>query len=90
MQEVLTDDEARGIIAENVRRLRGARSYSEIARACSTDDWKAYPATIQQVENQRHLPGAGLLARLAEALGVTPNDLLTPLRNERRKNLRRA
>lgn len=82
----MTDKEALENIAANVRRLRGDRSYGDIARACCTEDWTAYPATIQQIESGRHLPSAGLLARVAEALGVTPNDLL----NEPPKNNRRA
>lgn len=76
MQPVISDELALKNIAANVRRLRGDRSYGEIARACCTEKWKAYPATIQQIESGRFMPGSGLLARVAEALGVTPNDLL--------------
>ncbi len=83
---MVSDTEAKEIIGENVRRFRGERTYSELARACSTDDWTCYPATVEQVEKGRHMPGAGLLARLAEVLGVTPNDLLT----SRRRKLSKA
>jgi transcriptional regulator with XRE-family HTH domain len=72
----ISDNQAKLRIAANCRRLRADRSFAEIARACSTDEWKCYPATIQQVESGQHMPGAGLLARLAEALECTPNDLL--------------
>ena len=81
---MITDAEAKRNIATNVRRLRGDRSYGEIAKACCTKKWKAYPATIQQIESERFMIGSGLLARVAEALGVTPNDLLSePPRNGR-------
>lgn len=73
---MITDSEALHVIAANCRRLRGTKSQSQVARECSTEDWKCYPATIQQIEAGHHMPGAGLLARLAEALGVTPNELL--------------
>ncbi len=76
MQQVIPDKDLQSAIAENVRRLRGDRTYTEIARACSTPEWTCYPATIQQVESCRHTPGACLLVRLAAALGVTPNDIL--------------
>lgn len=87
---MISDAQAKDNIAANVRRLRGDRSFGEIARACSTEDWHAYPATIQQIETGRHLPSAGLLARVAEALGVTPNDLLSPPPQPPPKNKRRA
>jgi transcriptional regulator with XRE-family HTH domain len=85
MQDVISDADAKKNIAANVHRLRGERSFGQLAKACSTPKWKAYPATIQQIENGDHMPGAGLLARLAEALGVTPNDLLSepPKKNGR-------
>lgn len=73
---MISDLQAKQNIAANVRRLRGSRSYGDIARACSTDEWRCYPATIQQVESAQHMPGAGLLARLAEALDTTADALL--------------
>jgi transcriptional regulator with XRE-family HTH domain len=78
MQQVMSDQQALEVIAENLRRFRGARSYSEIARACTTQDETAYPATIERIEKRKNMPGAGLLCRLAEALGVTVDDMLTP------------
>lgn len=76
MPTVTTDKDLQETIAGNVKRLRGERSFSEIAKACSTDDWTCYPATIQQVETCRHMPGTGLIVRLAAALGVSPNEIL--------------
>jgi transcriptional regulator with XRE-family HTH domain len=86
MQDVISDEKAKANIAANVRRLRGDRSFGEVARACCTKDWHAYPATIQQIESGRFMPGSGLLARVAEALGVTANDLLSdpPKKNGRK------
>ena len=71
MQTVLTDEQALEAIAYNVRRYRGDRSYSDVARISKT-----YRAPIVRGEKGRHMPGAGLLSRLAEALGVTVDDLL--------------
>jgi hypothetical protein len=78
MQTVITESELHANIAANVRRLRGSRSYGEIARLCSTPDWKCYPATIQHVELQRHKPGSTLLARLADVFGVSMDSLAAP------------
>lgn len=80
MQDVATIDDAetKANIAANVKRLRGAKSYSQVARDCCTPTWKAYPATIEQIEKGQHMPGSGLLVRLAEALGCTTNDLVSP------------
>lgn len=78
MSIVISDEEAKANIAANCKRLRGDRSYSELARACTTQEWTCYAATIQQIESGRHLPGSGLLARLAEALGTTTDILLSP------------
>lgn len=69
---MLTDEQAMANIAANVRRLRGERSLSWLAREAGT-----YPINITRVENGENLPGAGLLARLAEALGTTTDALLS-------------
>jgi transcriptional regulator with XRE-family HTH domain len=77
----VTDEQALRTIADNLRRLRGEMSYSEIARRCST-----YPAVISRIEKQVHMPGAGLLSRIADALGCSTEDLLsTPLASSRKK-----
>lgn len=81
---MISDEEAKANIAANVRRFRGSRSYGDVAKACCTEKWHAYPATIQQIESGRHLPNSGLLARVAEALGVTPNDLLADPPSQKR------
>ena len=71
MSNVITDDQARANIAANVARLRAGRTLSRLAEECGT-----YPANIQRIEEGRSLPGAGLLARLADALGTSTDALL--------------
>jgi transcriptional regulator with XRE-family HTH domain len=73
MQDVLTDEQAMANIAANVTRLRGERSLNSLARAANT-----YAINISRIETGENLPGAGLLSRIAEALGVTVDDLLSP------------
>lgn len=67
------DGRIRGNIAANVARLRGERSQYWLAKAVGSN-----PSHIQRVEDAQHTPGAGLLVRLAEALGVNVQDLLDP------------
>ena len=73
---MISDKKALRNIAENVSRLMGGKSYSQVARDRSTKEWTAYPATIRDIEQGIHMPGAGLLARLASALDVNTDDLL--------------
>ena len=75
---MITDQEALANIAEIVRQLRNGKSYSQLARECTVDEDRAYPATIERIEKGINMPGAGLLARLAEALGVTVDALISP------------
>lgn len=67
----VTDEVALENIAANVRRLRADRSRSWLAR-----EVQSFPINITRIEEKKHMPGAGLLSRLAEALGVTERDLL--------------
>lgn len=73
MSTVLSDQEALRNIAANVRRLRRDRSRSWLARQTGT-----YPINITRIENAEHMPGSGLLIRLAEALGASIDDLVAP------------
>jgi hypothetical protein len=73
MQDVLTDDQAIERIAENVAHFRGPRSRSWLAREAGT-----YPINITRIENKESMPGAGLIARIAEALEVSVDQLLAP------------
>ena len=86
--QVLTDKQALANIAANVTRLIGDRSYSELARACSTPTDRVYPATIERIAKGKHMPGVGTLARLADCLGVALDELLVQEpRPERKKKL---
>lgn len=73
-----TNDEARKIIGRTIRKLRGDMSLGEVARACSTEDWKCYPSAIQEIESGERMPGMDFGHRLAEVFGVTLNDILPP------------
>lgn len=88
MQLVLNDDEALANIAANVSRLLDERgvSYSEMARRCSVEgEYTAYPSHIERIAKGRNMPGVGLLSRVAEILGVTIDDLISPPPNRPRK-----
>jgi len=69
----LSDQEAKKIIAVNLKRLRGELSYSEIARRAGT-----YPMAIQRIEKGDSMPGVGLLTRIADALNCKVDDFLKP------------
>lgn len=77
MQPVLSDTDALQNISANLARLRNGKSFSQLARECSTRTETAYPATIERIEKCRNMPGAGLLSRLAEALGVSVDEMLS-------------
>jgi transcriptional regulator with XRE-family HTH domain len=67
----VSDEKALENIAENLRRLRGERSLSEVARGCDS-----YPANIQRIEREENMPGAGLLTRIAAYFGVSVEEML--------------
>lgn len=75
-----SDEEAKANIAENVARLRGKRSRSWLAREVGT-----YPINITRIESGEHMPQAGLLSRLAEALETTMERLVESPRKHSRK-----
>lgn len=75
----MTDKQALRRIAHNVKKLRTERGLSMGQLARLIDD---YSPTIKRIEDEQNMPGVGLLTRIAEALGVTVNDLLeAPERN---------
>lgn len=71
--QAVSDQEALEHIAANVLRLRGERSQYWLAKEVGS-----YPANIARIEKGETMPGAGLLSRLAEALGVSVQTLLDP------------
>lgn len=68
---MLTDEEVRENIAAHMPGFRGEMSRYALAKLVGV-------ATIQisRIEEGKHTPGAGMLARIAEALDVTTDDLL--------------
>lgn len=78
--QVITDEQAKANIAANVRRLRGDMSLNALARAVGT-----YPIHITRIERGQHMPTGGLIARLAEALQTTADELLGPVPKTRKK-----
>ena len=74
-------------IAVNVRRLRVEAGLSMSALARMIDD---YPNAVERVEAEKNIPGAGLLARIAEALNVEPGDLFEPVKPQVKKKLANA
>lgn len=69
----MTDRQALRVIARNLKRFRTEAGLSMSALARAMND---YPATIQRIEDERCMPGAGLLTRLAEALDKTLDDFV--------------
>lgn len=81
---MLSDHEALRNISQNLCRLRGQRTYTELAEAIAMPGQKAFASTVRYIEIEQNMPGAGLLARLAEALGVTTDELLAEPRPTKR------
>jgi transcriptional regulator with XRE-family HTH domain len=77
MATVITNNEAKLYIAANVKRLLAERrpewSQSDLARA--TED---NVMTISHLIRGARLPSAALLRRVAEALGVSSDELMSP------------
>lgn len=67
----VTDEKALEVIARNMIKMRGKLSYSEIGRRAGTT-----AAAISRIEKREHMPGVGLLTRIADALGCQVEDLL--------------
>lgn len=72
---MLTDNEVRDNIAANVRRILHDRgwSQSELARRAGEN-----PMIISRICRGNHVPHAGIVCRVAEALDVTVDRLVNP------------
>lgn len=81
------DREILANIAANVRRLREDAGLSTYELAEKIDE---YQPTIWRLEEAKNMPGAGLLARIAESLEVPADVLLAPPPVAARKKLSRA
>lgn len=76
-RDFLTDDEIRDVIGRNVAALLVVRGLSRRDVAKKTGD---PVATVARVASGRHIAQAGVIIRIAAALGVTVDRLLTPPR----------
>jgi transcriptional regulator with XRE-family HTH domain len=82
MSTVLSDDQAKANIAANVSRLLREKGITQRSLASKTDEPEM---TISRIVRGTNMPGSGLLARIAEALSASVDELLaTPKRNSRR------
>lgn len=79
MSTVISNDDAKRIIARNVNRILKERGLSRRWLAQHTGE---FDSTIANVCHGRKCCLAGLLARIAEALNVTLDDLLSPPRKK--------
>lgn len=70
----------REVLATNLKRLRKERQWTQedLAGEASVD--RGY---ISKLENSKKEAGLDILPKLADALGVRPADLLTPIKNAR-------
>lgn len=84
----VTDQAAKSRVAENVARLLVERGMSQQGLANATGENKMM---ISRVVRGEHVPGIGLISRIAEAFGVSVDALLSDhvLRSQK-KSLRSA
>ncbi len=74
----MKDNEAKFVIAHNIKRLLQKQEHSRYWLAKETGE---YQSTIANVCHGRKVCGAGLLSRIAKALEVNTDDLLKKPRN---------
>lgn len=72
MQQEITDDDLRGRLAANVRRLIAERGSSQAELADASGQTRIQ---ISRVCRGEYLPGSGSVLRIASALGVSVEDL---------------
>lgn len=77
----VSDKQALHRIAHNIRKFRGDRSLADVARVAET-----FPAAIKRIEDEKNMPGVGLLTRIADALSVNVADLLADPRKSSRNS----
>jgi transcriptional regulator with XRE-family HTH domain len=73
MATVISNEKALENAARNMRSLleKSGMSLRELARTTGDS-----PMTLSNILNAKHVPGVSVLARVAEAFGVTIDDLL--------------
>lgn len=77
--KTIEDQEVMEILSENLVRLRGERSQYWMAKQIRSDIHQ-----VQQLEAGTRMPGAAMLLRLALALGVSVDQLLSRRRTRRK------
>ena len=68
----VSDKQTKIVLGANLKRLRGDISFAELGRRCGT-----CATAIKEIEEGKRMPGAGLLTRIAEALDVAVENLLS-------------
>jgi len=82
MKSKPTNTDVRKTIGRNITQLLADRQWSQHRLAQETGDPEM---TISRVARGINVPGAGLLLRIADCLGVTTDDLLRrPQKNSRK------
>lgn len=79
----MSDDQTKAVLADNIQHLMKVSGKSQRALARETKDPLM---TINGIVRGKHMPGAGVLTRIAEALGTTVEKLLTSSRKKTRKS----
>lgn len=78
----MTDTRIRQILAANLKREMTARSLSQPALS----EISGEPTmNINRIVNEKNTPKVGTVQRIAEALGVTVDDLLRPAQKNSRQ-----
>lgn len=85
MDTVITDDELKANISENLNRILDQHGMSRYVLSKKTGESEQ---TIKNVADGLHVPRSGILARIAEAVGVSVDDLIKhpkPIRKSGKK-----
>lgn len=72
MQDLISNETALEYVSANVKDMLAVRALSQRELARRTGD---HVMTLNNLVTQRHMPSGAVLARIAEALGVTIDDL---------------
>lgn len=83
----VTDQAAKSRVAENVARLLAEHGMSQQALANKTGENKMM---ISRVVRGEHDPGIGLISRIAEAFGMSIDELLSDQSRSKNKSRRSA
>ena len=78
----MTDEESKEVVAYNVNRILERLDRSRYWLAQETGEWES---RIANVCNGKVCCGAGLLSRISKALGVTVDELFSPIRKKHSK-----